>query len=58
LEDKPSNHGLISFIVSFINETDKPLDEETKSSFNLSSHVDLDLNENVENANGLDGLHL
>jgi hypothetical protein len=34
------------------------VDEESKSCFNVSLHVDLDLNENVENANGLVGLHM
>jgi hypothetical protein len=36
----------------------KLVDEESKSCFNVPLHVDLDLNENVENANGLDGLHM
>jgi hypothetical protein len=34
------------------------VDEESKSCFNVSLHVDLDLNENVENVNGLVGLHM
>jgi hypothetical protein len=58
LDDKPSNNDLISSLVSLINETHKSMDEKSKSHFNLSSHVDLDLNENVENVNGLDGLHM
>jgi len=32
--------------------------EESKSRFNIFPHVDSDLNENVENANGLGGLHM
>jgi hypothetical protein len=58
LDDRPSNNDLISCLVSLINETHKSMDEKSKSCFNLSSHVDLDLNENVENVNGLDGLHM
>jgi hypothetical protein len=57
-DDRPSNHDLISCLVSLINETHESMDEESKSCFNVSSHVDLDLNKNVENVNGLDGLHM
>jgi hypothetical protein len=58
LDDRPSNHDLISFLVSLTNETYESMDEKSKSCFNLSSHVDLYLNENDENFNGLDGLHM
>jgi hypothetical protein len=58
LDDNPSNNDLISSLVSLINETNKSMDEKSKSCFNLSSHANLDLNEHVENVNGLDGLHM
>jgi hypothetical protein len=58
LDDRPSNNDLISCLVSLTNETYEPVDEESKSCFNVPSHVDLDLNENVENTNGLVGLHM
>jgi hypothetical protein len=34
------------------------VDEESKSCFNFPLHDDLDLNENIENTNGLVGLHM
>ena len=34
------------------------MDEESKSCFNVPLHADLDLNENIENINGLYGLHM
>jgi hypothetical protein len=34
------------------------VDEESKSCLNVPLHVDLDLHENVENTNGLVGLHM
>jgi hypothetical protein len=49
---------LISCLASLTNQTHESMDEKYKSHFNISSHVDLDLNENVENSNGLDGLHM
>jgi hypothetical protein len=58
LDDRPSTNDLISFLVSLTNETYELVDEESKSCFNVSSHVDLDLHENVENANDLVGLGL
>jgi hypothetical protein len=58
LDDRPSNNDLISCLVSLTNETYELVDEESKSCFNVPLHVDLDLNENVENANGLVGLHM
>jgi hypothetical protein len=58
LDDRPSNNNLISFLVSLSNETYKALKEESNSCFNLSPHVDLDLNKKSENDNRLDGLHM
>ena len=54
LNDKPSRNDLISCLVYLTNETYEPLNEESKSCSNVPLHVDLDLNKNVENANGLD----
>jgi hypothetical protein len=58
LDDRPSNNDLISCLVSLTNETYEPVDEESKSCFNVPLHVDLDLNENIENTNGLVRLHM
>jgi hypothetical protein len=58
LDDRPSTNDLISCLVSLTNETYELVDEESKSCINVSLHVDLDLNENVENSNGLVGLHM
>jgi hypothetical protein len=58
LDDRPSNNDLISCLVSLTNEIDELVDEESKSCFNVPLHDDLDLNENVENTNGLVGLHM
>jgi hypothetical protein len=56
--DRPSNNDLISCLVSLANEMYDSMDEESKSCSNVPLHVDLDSNENVENGNGLDGLHM
>jgi hypothetical protein len=58
LNDKPSNSDLISCLVSLTNEIDQLVDEESKSCFKVPLHVDLDLNENVVNANPLVGPHM
>jgi hypothetical protein len=58
LDDRPSTNDLISCLVSLTNETYEPVDEESKSCFNVPFHADLDFNEKVENANGLVGLHM
>jgi hypothetical protein len=58
LDDRPSNNDLISCLVFLASETSESVDEESKSCSNVPLHADLDLNENVENANGLDGLHM
>jgi hypothetical protein len=58
LEDRPSNNDLISCLVSLASETYESVYEESKSYSNVLLHVDLDLNENVENDYGLDELHM
>jgi len=58
LDNRPSNNYLISCLVSLTNETYEPQNEESKSCFNVPLHVDLNLNENVENIDGLVRLHM
>jgi hypothetical protein len=52
------HNALILFLVSLTNETYQRVGEEFKSCLNATLHIDLDLNENVENNNGLVGLHM
>jgi hypothetical protein len=58
LEDRPSNNDLISCLVFLSSKTYGSLDEESKSCSNVPLHVNLDLSDNVENANDLDGIHI
>jgi hypothetical protein len=58
LDNRTSTNYLISYLVSITNETYDPMYEEFKSCFKVSLHADLHLNENVENANGLVGIHM
>jgi hypothetical protein len=58
LDDRPSTNDLISCLVFLTNEKYEPVDGEYKSYLNATLHVDLDLSENVENDNGLVGLHI
>ena len=54
----PSTNDLILCLVSLTIETYEPMDEKYKSCLNVPLHVDLDSCENVENANGLVGIHM
>jgi hypothetical protein len=58
LDDRPSNNDFISCLVSLTNETYEPMDEVSKSCFNVPLHDDLDLNENIVNTKGLVGLYM
>jgi hypothetical protein len=44
--------------VSLTNETYELVDEESKACSNVPLQDDLDLNENIENINGLVGIHM
>ena len=54
----PSTNYLIFYLVYLTNETYEPMDEKYKSCLNVPLHADLDSCENVENANGLVGIHM
>jgi hypothetical protein len=58
LDDRNFNNDLISCLVSLTHEIYQLVDEESKSCFNVPLHDDLDLNENIENTNGLVGIHM
>jgi len=58
LEYRPSKNDSISCLVSLATETYELVNEEFKSCSIAILHIDLVLNENVEDSNVSDGLHM